>query len=146
MAIINFSKGDKLKSLLAESGWYPLEISEVTGPVASSSGKSVSFFVDFKVTDGDLQDKEFKIAYNTGTKNFSVLGGQQFQPHTDLIALAAAALNCDRAAVPDTFDTDSLKGKKVDGKVEKGIHDGVPGNTIIGFLPAGQGQNQKAPF
>jgi hypothetical protein len=145
MAIIKFTDSDRMASLLLPTEWYHGEITEIDGPKESSSKKSVSFYTKIVITDGPYQGKELTVAFNTGTKNVSLLNGMQYMPYSHLIPVAAAVLNCTREEVGE-LDTDTLLHKPFDLKVEKVIAEGVPLNQIITFLPQGMGGEAAVPF
>jgi len=82
-------------------------------------------------------------------KNPSVMGSLYLMPHFYLLHVAAATADCELADVPEDLDTDSLKGLKLDLKIEKIISDGIPMNTISAFLPYGAGkkvEKESSPF
>jgi hypothetical protein len=146
MPIINFTAADKLASTVIESNWYTAEITNIDGPKPSTSGKSVHFYTDFTLVDGPFATKKLLIVFNTETSSPSVLGSRQYWPHKGMIDAYAAAYAIPVAQVPDALDTDQLLHKPLDIRVDKTIVDGIPMNIIVGFLPAGKGQAQKAPF
>ena len=146
MAILKFNEADRLSSIVVPTEWYKLEVTEIEGPKQSSSQKSFNFFVKIQITTGPYNGKEFTIVFNTATKSESVLGTQQFFPTAAFLKLAAAINNVSLDQITLDLDTDSLLRKPFYGKVEKGIHEGVPMNTIIQFLPAGTGVDAKSPF
>jgi hypothetical protein len=146
MAILKFNESDRLSSIVVPTDWYKLELVEIDGPKQSSSQKSYNFFIKIQITTGQFAGKEFTIVFNTATKSESVLGTQQFFPTAAFLKLGAAITNVPLDQISLDLDTDSLLRKPFDGKVEKGIHEGVPMNTIIQFLPAGTGADVKSPF
>jgi hypothetical protein len=148
LPVIQFTEGDFLAGKIMEKGVYPLEITEIDGPKASASGKSVTFFTKFTVTDGPYLGKELKVAYNTGSSDaVSLLGTLQFSSHKELIKVAAAALGIPYDTVPKMFDTDTILHKQIDGIVGSEISDGNIVNTLTNYLPKGLGASvMKAPF
>lgn len=146
MAILKFNEADRLASVVVPTEWYKLEVVEIDGPKQSTSQKSFNFFVKIQVTAGPYIGKEITVIFNTATKSESVLGTSQFFPTSSFLKLGAAIKNLPLDQISLEMDTDELLRKPFDGKIEKGIHEGVPMNTIIQFLPAGQGQDVKAPF
>lgn len=146
MAVIRFTDADKLASVLVPTEWYKTEITEIDGPKKSSSEKSFNFFTKIQIIEGPYTGKELTIVFNTGTKSPSVLGTAQFMPHSYFIPVAAAILNVSREQVPQELDLETIVRKPFDCKIEKGIHEGVPMNTILTFLPAGMGKDQAVPF
>lgn len=146
MAVLKFSEADRLSSIVVPTDWYTAVITEIDGPKKSSSEKSFNFFTKFNLTT-KFPGKELQIVFNTGTKSPSILGSAQFMPTAFFMQLYAAAHNVSMAEVPAEFDPqETLVGKPFDIKVEKGLHDGVPLNSILAFLPAGKGADQQSPF
>jgi hypothetical protein len=88
------------------------------------------------------------IPYNmtSGSDKSSILGTMQWNPHTAYMIIAAAILKVPFADVPLNLDTEDLLHKEIDIKVEKVIAEDVVLNIIVGFLPAGEGAKQTAPF
>lgn len=150
MAILKFSEKDKLASKIMPADYYSFEVVEIGEPKKSGSGKSFNFMSKFLVIEDEhYAGKELEIAFNTNMKSPSVMGTMYLMPHTYLIHLAAATAGIEIGEVPDDLDTDSLKGLKFDGKVEKIISDGVVMNTISGFFPFGAGKlkgTEGSPF
>lgn len=137
MAIIQFTAGDALQTVMAEAGNYPMIIPEIDGPKASSSQKSVSYYVKFVVTEGPLQGKEWTVAFNSGTKNQSVLNGMQYVPQSTFLALDAAINGTKVEPVAKALDTDSLLNKPFTGIVAVQTDEGKLVNVITGFLKSG---------
>ena len=146
MALLKFTESDRLASIVIPTEWYHLEVTEIDGPKESTSKKSFNFFFKVQVSDGPYAGKELSICFNTGTKSPSVLGTQQFFPTAWMLQLAAAIQNKKLDEVSLEMDTEELIRKPFDGKIEKGIHEGVPMNTLLTFLPAGTGKDATAPF
>ncbi len=145
MAILKFTTKDKLSSAIMPAGYYSFSVAEIKEPVKSGSGKSFNIRSSFAVIEDEkYSGKELEIVFNTGMNNPSVMGTMVLMPHTYIQQLAAATAECDILEVPDDLDTDSLKGLKFDGKVEKIINDGVVMNTISAFLPYGTGKAKEA--
>lgn len=150
MPIIRFTEADRLSSTLVPTGWYTATITEIDGPKASKSEKSVNFFTKFQLTaNGSSKSyagKELQIVFNTKSSAPSLLGTQQYMPHSHYFAVASAIFNKSREELPLDLDTDTLVGKPLDIKIEKGIHEGVPMNWILAFVPAGTGKDASVPF
>lgn len=146
MAIIKFTEADKLSTIVVPTDWYKVEVTEIDGPKKSGSDKSYHFWTTFQVIEGPFTGKEFRISFNTGTKNASVLGSAQFFPHAAMMSLYAAVHKTTLDEVPAEVDTDKILRKPLDLKVEKGIHDGIPMNTVGLWLPEGTGKNPTVPF
>ena len=145
MAILKFTEKDKKASAVMPAGYTSFEVVEIGEPKKSGSGKSFNLMSKFKVIDDEkYEGKEFELAFNTNMKNPSVMGTMYLMPHTYILHLAAATAGIDIEEVPEDLDTDSLKGLKFDGKVEKIISDGVVMNTISAFLPYGTGKAKEA--
>lgn len=145
MPIINFTPADKLASKILEGGWYTAQLESIEQK-KSGSGKSVNFFNDIKIVEGPFTEKIIPYNMSTGSNASSVLGTMQWNPHSRYNDIAAAISNCSIDDVPLQLNTDTLLHKPFDIKVEKGIYEGVVMNTISGFLPAGKGAKQEAPF
>jgi len=150
MAILKFSEKDKLASKVMPAGYFSAEVVVIGEPKKSGSGKSMNMISKFRIIeDESFEGKELEVAFNTNMKNPSVMGSLYLMPHTYLLHVAAATADCAVEEVPDDLDTDSLKGLKLDIKVEKVISDGIVMNTISGFLPYGKGkevESASSPF
>lgn len=146
MAVINFTEADRLSSTIVPTDWYRAEVTEIEGPKKSSSDKSFHFFTKFGFVGEKFTGKELSLSFNTGTRSPSVLGTMQFFPTAWMMKLYAAIYDVPLESVPAQIDTELLLRKPFDLKVEKGIHEGIPMNTVLDFLPAGKGMDQKAPF
>ena len=145
MAILKFNASDKLASAIMPAGYYSFEVIDIGEPTKSGSGKSMNLHSKFHVIDDEkFTGKELKITFNTGMDRPSVLGTMVLMPHTWVMQLAAATADIDILEVPENVDTESLKGLKFDGRVEKIIVDGVVLNTISGFLPYGAGKKKES--
>jgi hypothetical protein len=145
MAVLHFTDSDKLASSIMPDKWYGFEVVEIGEPKKSDSGKSMNMWSKFRVIDDPkYTSKQLEICFNTGMNSPSVLGTAYFMPHTALIHLAAATAGCEIEDVPEDLDTESLKGLKFDGRVTKGIYDGIVLNTLTGFLPLGVGQQKES--
>lgn len=145
MAIIRFTDADRMASIVVPTEWYRAEVTEIDGPKESQSKSSFNFFTKFQIIDGPYAGKELGVVFNTKTKSPSVLGSQQFLPSAWMLPLAAAVNNVSREEVKE-IDTEKILRKPFDLKVEKGIIEGVPMNTILAFLPDGAGKNEAPTF
>ena len=145
MAVIRFTDADKLAGKTMEKGGYPLIISEIEGPKASASQKSVSYFVTFRVAAGKFMGKELKTAFNSETRDRSVLGTMQWFPTRDFMLIAAAQQGKTLDEVDMELDTDALLNKPFDSIVDVATADGNLINVILSFLPAGKGTG-SVPF
>jgi hypothetical protein len=150
MAILKFSDKDKLASATMPAGYYSAEVVSIGEPKKSDSGKSFNILGVFKIIESDkFTGKELKVTFNTNMSSPSVLGSFYLMPHTYLLHVAAATHDVSLDEVPDDLDTDSMLGIPLDIRVEKVISEGVPVNTISGFLPHGKGvaaDTESAPF
>lgn len=147
MAVIQFTQADKLAAKTAEKGIYPMIITEIDGPKPSASKKSVNFFVTFKITAGDLMNKEITVAFNTETSNTSILGTMQFTQSRDLMKVKAAIQGVSFDDVDLNLDTDELMNKPFDASVDIVNSGGALVNSIIAFFPIGTGAKAAAvPF
>jgi hypothetical protein len=136
-----------MKSKILPAGWQSFEVIEIGEPKKSSSGNSFNLWSSFRIIDDEkYEGKELEIAFNTSEKMKapSTMGTMYLMPKHYLLHLAAATACIELDEVPEDLDTDSLKGLKFDGKVEKIISDGVAMNTISQFLPYGAGKEKEA--
>ncbi len=148
MPILSFSPKEKLAGAILPAGYYSFVITNIGEPKASGSKKSFNMRGQFTVIEDEkYEEKEMEIIFNTSEQMRapSVLGSMYLMPKSYIMFLAAAALECSVDEIPEKdFDTDSIKGLKFDGKVEKIISDGIPINTISSFLPYGSGKAKEA--
>ena len=142
MPILKFTDKDKLASKILPPGYYPFEVVEIGEPKKSSAGKSFNIVGKFRIIEDEgYAGKELEIMFNTKMNNPSVKGTMNLMPHFYLLHLAAATAGTTLDEVPDDLDTDSLKGLKFDGRVEKIVSEGIVLNAITGFVPYGTGDN-----
>jgi hypothetical protein len=139
VAVINFSEADKLAGRLMDKGPATVQISEIDGPKASQSQKSVNYFLTIQVTKGPFMNKEFSICVNSETKEPSLLGTMQFFPQVTFGKIIAAIRNIKFEDLPvGNLDTDECLLKPFDVIVSQEIVAGNIINTIGGsFYPAG---------
>lgn len=143
MPVIKITEADRLKSKTADSGWYPVRITECKMQ-ASKSGKGINFWTTFTIAgDGTYAGKEISVAFSTSVNAGSILGSMQFKTYSEFVKLIECVIGKD---APDDYDTDELIDKVVDAKVDTAIADGSPINIISMFLPEGKGMNQKVPY
>lgn len=145
MPILEFNEGDRLAAAIVPDGFYKTVITKID-PQPSKSGKSINFWVDITIQDGQYQGKEKRLCFNTETSSPSVLGDMQFIPHNKFLEVQAAVLNMPYDQVPLRVNTDDLIDKPFDAKWTKGVFNGIVMNTVDSFLPAGKGAAAKAPF
>jgi hypothetical protein len=147
MPIIHFTDADLLKAKVLEKGVYPMIISEIEGPKASKSGKSVNFFVTFRITNGPTMGKELQVLFGTEVNNNSVMGNMQMVPHVEFRKIQAAITGLPLDTIGNDIDTDALINKPFDGSVDVVTSEGNLVNTIIGYFPSGKGAAATAlPF
>lgn len=137
MPVIQFGPKDYLQTKVVEAKTYPCEITKVEGPKASSSGKSVSYYVDFMICDGGpYSGKTRTVAFNSGV-NSPMLGDMVMYPMAELLTVAKAAGLDDGQPKQINFDTDTLLHAKLDVAWATATEEGRLINTITGFFPAG---------
>ena len=148
MALLKVMKKDKIAAALATEGWYGTTITEsATGQ--SKSGKSTSTYTHFIVNDGDFEQKEFTVVFNTGTNSLSVLNGMQYMPFGRIMDLYRAIFGEDPeedAEGNSMIDSDEFNGRQVDIKVSVEAIEGVPTNGVTTFAPLGVGSGAKTIF
>ena len=129
MPIIKITKADIERIKVLDPGWYGCTISKVVGNEPAKDKQSINTIVTFTI---DKVGKEIPVYYNSKLMAmiiplYEAVSGKKHTEDFDL-------------------DTDSLMGKKLDVKLGTTIYNGIPQNQIEGYLPYGQGANQKAPF
>jgi hypothetical protein len=137
MPLLKFTPADIQKSKLLDDGWYGLTVKKCTDWVPSKDGKSLNLTVSM-VVEGE-NDKEIDYIINNTGMGFHV-------------ALFAAVMGIpvkkvqDEPALLESFDTESLPGKKVDGHIIQNTFNGSTNNKIAnqGFLPYGKGRAMAA--
>lgn len=137
MAILRFDAKDYLQTKVVEAAIYPTEISKIEGPTKSSSGKSSSYFVDFRITDGAYEGKTRTVAFNTGTNSPSLLGEMQFFPTAYFLILAQALGTDDSEPKNKDLDTDELMHQPFSCQWDIATVEGRLINTIGTFYKAG---------
>lgn len=142
MPVISFTPADALQTVTVPAATYGAELVKIEGPKPSSSGKSVSFFVDMQITqEGKFKGKEFTIALNSETSNASLLGTMQFFPQSTFLEIDGAIQNKPVEPLNVDLDTDELLHKPLDIIVGVATVEGKLINIINGFLPAGSGKS-----
>jgi hypothetical protein len=129
MPVIKITKADIEKVKTLEPGWYGSVISKVSDPTPAKDKQSVNTVLTFVI---DKVGKEIPVYINSKLiamiiPVYEAVTGKKYNEEFDL-------------------DTDTLIGKKLDVKLGTTIYNGNPQNQIEGYLPYGQGANQKAPF
>ena len=137
MAVIRFTAADALQTTTVPADIYPSEITQITGPTKSGSGKSTHFFVDIAITDGRFKGKTRTVIFNSGTNNISMLGDMQFFPQAYFLIVDSAITG--REVKPEEFDldTEALVHKPFDAAWGVMTVDGHIVNVINSFHPAG---------
>src|SRR5579872_7285132 len=139
MPIIQLTAADKLAGTLMDKGPATVQVTEIDGPRASQSQKSVNFFVTLQVTSGKWMNKELSICVNSETKDPSLLGTMLFVPQLTFGKILAAVRKVKFEDMPEgPLDTDEILNKPFDVIIGQEI---VSGNLInvVGnsFYPAG---------
>lgn len=139
MAVIQFSEADKLAGRLMDKGPTTVQVTEIDGPRASQSQKSVNFFCILRVTVGKFMGKEFSLCINSETKEPSLLGTLMFYPQLTFAKILAAIRGIKYEDMPTgNIDTDEILNKPFDVIIGQ---ETVGGNIInvVGnsFYPAG---------
>lgn len=146
MPIIAFTPADALVTAVMPDGAYSLELTEISAPKQSASGKSLNWYGKIRVTNGEFKDKEFQISFNNAMSNSSLLGSTMYFPFGALLQINAVLSGKEVKPESVQLDTDQLINKSFDGQIKKVINDaGNPGNLIVAFLPAGSATG-PAPF
>lgn len=128
MPVISFSTGDILRSKVLEGEqWLSWQINNVS-PMRPNDDKSgfnwdVTFTL-IEAPNSDLNGKEIKRTFSTKANGFAV----------DLF-LAAEGKKKDEVKEGFNGDTDSLMGKKIDGKVTVDVYNGQTNNRLEMYAP-----------
>lgn len=146
MAVIRFTESDKLAGKIIEKGYYPAVLTKLEGPQASASKKSINYFGTFRIIKGSFMNKEFDIAFSSGSNSSSILGTMQWTTHRDLMKVEAAALNVKYDDVPLDLDTDTIIDKPLTISVDTATSEGNLMNFITGWYPAGYDETTTAVF
>ncbi len=138
MPVINFGKADILRSQTMEAQWASFLLSDVSNPVKNAAGDGYNYLVTFTLIDYknvDLNGKEFKRTFSSKAIGM-------------MIPLIAAVRNVDVQTIKDefNFDTDEMKGKKIDGKITIDMFENRPVNKVEEYLPYGKGVNMAPAF
>lgn len=132
MSVIKFTPADILRGKTLDAGWYGLSIKSASDWAKSKDGNSMNCKVVFIVDNSE--GKEIEYIINSGGLGFHV-------------SLVAALMNVKTLDPKDIeLDTETMAGKKVDGKLTVDEYNGNLQNKITQFLPYGQGKSQTAPF
>lgn len=139
MPLLKFTPADIQKSKILDDGWYGLAVKKVGEWTPAKDGKSLNLVITLVVEDQN--DKEIEYLINNTGMGFHV-------------AFFAAILNVpvkkiqDDPTILESFDTDTLPGKKIDGHIIQDTYNGAVNNKIArgigGFLPYGQGRAMTA--
>lgn len=146
MAVIKFTKSDLMQLKTVEPGFYTSEVTKIEGPTKSGSGKSINYFFDVAITEGDFKGKTKTITFSTGVNNQTMLGEMQFFPTSHLTLLDAAISNNGKLKA-DGYDLDleQLLHKPFDAKWSVNTVEGRLVNLIDSFHPKGYGA-EAGPF
>lgn len=139
MAVIKFTAADALQTTVVPANIYPSQVSSITGPNRSTTGKSVNYFVDIEIIDGQYKGKVRTVIFNSESNNISLMGDMQFFPQAYFLMLDAAINSRDIKAEDYDFDTDSILHKPFDAAWGTQTADGHLVNVINSFHPKGYG-------
>lgn len=142
MAVIQFTQADVMATKVIDGGIYPCEITKLEGPKPSTSGKSVSYYVEIGISEGPMKGKSRTIVFNSGTQSYSLLGDQQYFPQAEMLLLVAAISK--KGLEPCNVDTDSLVRQPFDAQWAVETVDGRLINTVKAFYPAGYAKQAPA--
>lgn len=139
MAVIQFSEADKLAGRLMDKGPATVQVTEIDGPRASTSQKSLNYFCTLQVTKGPYTSKEFTICINSETKDPSLLGTLMFYPQLTFAKMIAAIRGVKYEDMPTgTIDTDEVLNKPFDVIIGQETVGGNIINTVgNSFYPPG---------
>lgn len=146
MPLISFTDGDVMLAVVADAKWYRTSIVKIDGPTASSSGKSINFFFDFRI-DGDekYNGKECRVAFSSGSNAPSLLGNLMWFPTAHIRSVIAAVKRIPALQVPKAGnELDDLLNQPLDCKWDVVLVDGAPTNVISAFLPEGTSVQKPA--
>lgn len=137
MPIIRFSKADTLRSQTMEQQWASFEI-VATGSRKNDAGDGNNYDITFQLIEhknADLNGKEFKRTFSSKAIGM-------------MIPLIAAVEDKDINTIKDEFefDIDSLRGRKVDGKIITDVYNNRPTNKVEEYLPYKKGVNMVPAF
>jgi hypothetical protein len=144
MAVIHFNAADALQTTVVPANIYPTEISSLTGPTKSTSGKSVHYFVDFTITEGEYKGKTRTVIFNSESNNVSLLGDMQFFPQAYLLTVHSAISGREVKAEDFALDTDELVNQPFDAAWGVQTVDGHLINVVNSFHPKGYGAQAPA--
>lgn len=144
MAVIHFTASDALQTKVVPANIYQSEISSITGPSKSASGKSTNYFVDVTITEGQYKGKVRTIMFSSGVNNQTMMGDMQMFPQSYLLQIDSAISGRDITPEDYALDTDSLLHKPVD--VSWGVEtvDGHLVNVVNSFHPRGYANSAPA--
>ncbi len=137
MAVIHFTSADALATTVVPADIYPSEITQITGPTKSASGKSVNYFVDIQIVDGKYKGKTRTVIFNSESNNIAMMGEMQFFPDSYLLMVDAAINGREIKAEDYALDTDSLLHKPFDANWGVATVDGHIVNVVNSFHPKG---------
>lgn len=139
MAVIRFTAADALQTKVVPANIYPSQVASITGPTKSSSGKSVNYFVDIEIIDGEYKGKTRTVIFNSESNNISMMGDMQFFPQNYFLMLDSAISGRDVKPETYDFDTESILHKPFDAAWGVQTVDGHLVNVINSFHSSGYG-------
>jgi len=144
MPVIHFTAADALQTTVVKPNIYPTEITSISEPKKSSTGKSYSYIVDFQITEGEYKGKMRTVMFNSESNNVSLMGDMQFFPQAYFLQVDSAITG--RQITPENYsiDLDDLKNKPFDAAWGVQTVDGHLINVINSFHPRGYGASAPA--
>src|ERR1700733_12008437 len=124
MSIIRFTEADRLAGTTMEKGGYTFQITEIDGPRASQSQRSINYFVTIRCTEGKYINKELTLLFNTEMRERSLMGTQQFFPTRDFMLISAAQQSKKLDEISLDIDPEDLKNVSFDAMVDAVTADG----------------------
>ena len=144
MAVIHFTSADALQTTVVPANIYTSEITSITGPTKSSSGKSTNYFVDVQIIEGSYKGKLRTIIFNSESNNVAMLGDMQFFPQAYFLTVDSAINHREVKAEDYALDLDNLLHKPFDASWGVATVDGHITNVISSFHPKGYGATAPA--
>lgn len=111
MAVIKFTAADALQTTVVPADVYPSEVTSITGPTRSQSGKSFNYTVNISIVDGKYKGKNRTVIFNSESNNIGMMGEMQFFPQSQFLNLDSAVNG--REVKPEEYllDLDNLLNK-----------------------------------
>jgi hypothetical protein len=139
MAVIQFTAADALQTTVVPANIYPSQIVSITGPNRSTSGKSVNYFVDIEIIEGQYRGKLRTVVFNSESNNISLMGDMQFFPQSYFLMVDSAINGREVKPTDYSLDLDNLVHKPFDAAWGVQTVDGHLTNVINSFHPKGYG-------